>query len=255
MHSYWSYADESLQLRWKAWGGLGPGGLAGQSLKTPASWGLHHQLGLDAGRIPDEVLNECSQQVNWPARDTLLVTRAWTLEGKNGALDPCPFLSEQRITFVLVEVHKNVVLPAMQVTRVWSLCPEDPLGKGMATHSSILAWRSPWTEEPGTYSTWVHKESDMTEWLSLFQEHSGLMLGKLNGAWWVAMGSHTTEATWQQRQPCSGFRDKGSKQASDLLGHCADYCCEFSLRHHTWVGWTLEWLNPWRVVRPTVACT
>ena len=36
----------------------------------------------------------------------------------------------------------------MQETQVQSLCQEDPLEKGMATHSSILAWRSPWTEEP-----------------------------------------------------------------------------------------------------------
>ena len=43
-------------------------------------------------------------------------------------------------------VVKN--LPAMQ-TRVQSLGQEDPLGKRMATHSSILAWRIPWTEEPG----------------------------------------------------------------------------------------------------------
>ena len=40
-------------------------------------------------------------------------------------------------------------LPAMQETRVQSLGGEDPLEKGMATHSSILAWRIPWTEEPG----------------------------------------------------------------------------------------------------------
>ena len=32
--------------------------------------------------------------------------------------------------------------------RVQSLCREDPLEKGMATHSSIVAWRNPWTEEP-----------------------------------------------------------------------------------------------------------
>ena len=40
-------------------------------------------------------------------------------------------------------------LPAMQETWVRSLGWEDPLEKGMATHSSILAWRIPWTEEPG----------------------------------------------------------------------------------------------------------
>ena len=36
-----------------------------------------------------------------------------------------------------------------QERRVWSLGQEDPLEEGMATHSSILAWRIPWTEEPG----------------------------------------------------------------------------------------------------------
>ena len=40
-------------------------------------------------------------------------------------------------------------LPAMQETQVWSLGWEDPLEKEMATHSSILAWRIPWTEKPG----------------------------------------------------------------------------------------------------------
>ena len=40
-------------------------------------------------------------------------------------------------------------LPAMQETWVPSLGREDPLEKEMATHSSILAWRVPWTEEPG----------------------------------------------------------------------------------------------------------
>ena len=39
--------------------------------------------------------------------------------------------------------------PAMQETWVRSLGWEDPLEKGLATHSSILAWRIPWTEEPG----------------------------------------------------------------------------------------------------------
>ena len=39
--------------------------------------------------------------------------------------------------------------PAMRETRVQSLSQEDPLEKEMATHSSILAWKIPWTEEPG----------------------------------------------------------------------------------------------------------
>ena len=43
-------------------------------------------------------------------------------------------------------------LPAMQEIGVQSLNQEDPLEKGMATHSSVLTWRIPWTEEPGGYS-------------------------------------------------------------------------------------------------------
>jgi len=53
--------------------------------------------------------------------------------------------------------------PAMQETWVRSPGWEDLLEKGMATHSSILAWRIPWTEEPGVYSPWGHKESDTIE--------------------------------------------------------------------------------------------
>ena len=54
--------------------------------------------------------------------------------------------------------------PIVQETQVGSLGQEDPLEKGMVTHSSILAWRIPWTEEPGRlYVVHGHKESDTTE--------------------------------------------------------------------------------------------
>ena len=46
----------------------------------------------------------------------------------------------------MAQTVKN--LPAMEETQVQSLGLEDPLEKGMATHSSILTWRTPWTEEP-----------------------------------------------------------------------------------------------------------
>ena len=58
-------------------------------------------------------------------------------------------------------------LPAMQETRVQSLRWEEPLEKEMATHFSILAWRIPWTEEPGGYGPRGHKESHTTERLTL----------------------------------------------------------------------------------------
>ena len=48
---------------------------------------------------------------------------------------------------LVVEIVK--ALPAVQETPVWSLGWEDALEKGMTTHSSLLAWRIPWTEEPG----------------------------------------------------------------------------------------------------------
>ena len=56
---------------------------------------------------------------------------------------------------LVTQLVKN--LPAMRETWVRSLGWEDPLEKGMATQSSILAWRIPWSVP------WGHKESDMTE--------------------------------------------------------------------------------------------
>ena len=54
-------------------------------------------------------------------------------------------------------------LLAVQETWVRSLGQEDPLEKGVTTHSSILAWRIPWTEDVVGHSPWGCKESDMTE--------------------------------------------------------------------------------------------
>ena len=67
----------------------------------------------------------------------------------------------------MVQLVKN--LPAMRETWVQSLGWEDPLEKGTATHSSILAWRIPWTEEPLVpWRATVHgaAESDTTERLT-----------------------------------------------------------------------------------------
>ena len=54
-------------------------------------------------------------------------------------------------------------LPAMQETWVQSLGWEDPLEKRMATHSNVLDWRIPWTEEPGKLQFMGCKELDTTE--------------------------------------------------------------------------------------------
>ena len=58
---------------------------------------------------------------------------------------------------VKTQMVKN--LPAVQETRIWYLGQEDPLEKGMTTHSIILAWKIPWTEEPGG----LQSKLDMTE--------------------------------------------------------------------------------------------
>ena len=60
------------------------------------------------------------------------------------AVHLCPYMS---FTSLVAQMVKR--LPAMRETRVRSLGWEDPLEKEMATHSSILAWRIPQTEEPG----------------------------------------------------------------------------------------------------------
>ena len=70
---------------------------------------------------------------------------------------------------LVAQMVKN--LPAMRETWVWSLGWEDPLQEGMATHSSTLAWRIPWTEEPGRLQSmklqrvrhnWVTKQTELT---------------------------------------------------------------------------------------------
>ena len=57
--------------------------------------------------------------------------------------------------------------PAIQETRVRSLGQEDSLEKGISTHSSILAWKLPWAEEPGRLQPMGSQGSDTTEWLTL----------------------------------------------------------------------------------------
>ena len=61
---------------------------------------------------------------------------------------------------LVAQTVKN--LPAMQETWVWSLGQEDFLEKGMATHSSIHAWRIPWTEEPGGLQSM--RSQSQTQW-------------------------------------------------------------------------------------------
>ena len=64
----------------------------------------------------------------------------------------------------------------------WVLSKEDPLQKGMATRSSVLAWRTPWTEEPGRLQSMRLQESDMSERLStgLLSQHATRWISELS---------------------------------------------------------------------------
>ena len=73
----------------------------------------------------------------------------------------------ERIGASLV-VQRLKHLPAMWETWVQSLGREDPLEKEMATHSSILAWRIPWTEELGGLQSTGRQESDTTQRLDIY---------------------------------------------------------------------------------------
>ena len=66
-----------------------------------------------------------------------------------GAVFPPWYLPGAKLWLASLVAQRIKRLPAMQETQVWSLGWGDPLDKEMATHSSILAWRIPWTEEPG----------------------------------------------------------------------------------------------------------
>ena len=67
----------------------------------------------------------------------------------------------ENLASLVAQTIKN--LPAMRETWFLSLGQEDTQEKEMATHSSILAWRIPWTEEYGGYCSWGHKELDMND--------------------------------------------------------------------------------------------
>ena len=79
----------------------------------------------------------------------------------------------------VAQMEKNP--PAMQEIKAQSLGREGPLEEGMATLSSVLAWRIPWTEEPGGHRPWGRKGSDRTERLthSSLWEARGLCKGSV----------------------------------------------------------------------------
>ena len=129
-------------------------------------------------------------------------------------------------------IHLFSLLPAVQETWVWSLGWEDPLEKEIATHSSILAWKIPWTEEPGglqsmssqtvrhdwatntnTYSvSWLASMSSIFLCAAL----SSILLSLLGGwhVWITFIGSHASLACNQSCTGESQLDTKGRKKRS-----------------------------------------
>ena len=70
-------------------------------------------------------------------------------------------------------------LPSMQETWIQSLYQEDPLVKGMTTHSSILAWRIPQTDKPGRATAYGVKDSDITKQLTYTHTNMDMIINKI----------------------------------------------------------------------------
>ena len=85
-------------------------------------------------------------------------------------------------------------LPAMHETQVQSLGWEDPLEKGMATYSSILAWRIPWTEEPGRLQSMASQRVGY-DWASNNKLEGKRRDQKLKSHWAYLVRARTTEET------------------------------------------------------------
>ena len=74
----------------------------------------------------------------------------------------------------VIKKKKKICLPANAEIQLWSLGWEDPLEQEMASHSSILAWRIPWTEKPGGLQSM--KLQRVTEWLRIHMHLCGIKI-------------------------------------------------------------------------------
>ena len=125
----------------------------------------------------------------------------------------------------------------------------------MATHSSTLAWKIPWTEEPHRLQSMGHKESDTTERLhfhfsfSCIGEGNGNQLQcpclenpRVGGAWWSAVSRVTQSQTWLKR--LSSSRQHIKKQRHNFANKGLDsQSCGFP-SNHVWM-WESDYKESW----------
>ena len=121
-------------------------------------------------------------------------------------------------------------------TQVRPLVWGDPLEKGMATHSSILAWKIPRSEEPGRlYSPWGGKEPDPSEWLIHMQATLSRICG-CDGMWRVLWRDVMEWTKWIAREEYSMQKDQ---QALRHWEKCGWHCVRNS-KGAVWLEWS-EW--------------
>ena len=152
-------------------------------------------------------------------------------------------------------------LPAIQETQVQSLGGEDALEKGMATHSWILSWRIPWTEEPGRLQSrgsqrvgqdWA--TNTFTSLSSSLEQRS--LTGGVEGnvgldlylVWWLEMCLLKPSLKWMPwlSKHKSGTCIYGKKsQQSRLTLQYHQYTVKYTLRSQAERGWAFRW-RAWR---------
>ena len=108
----------------------------------------------------------------------------------------------------MAQLIKN--LPAVQETLVRSLVQEDPLEKEMATHSCILAWRIPWTEQPGGLQSMGSQESNTT--LQLNHQATGIYC--------IAQGT-ILNILLKKKKDSAGTSSSRKPSCSGKAGSCA----------------------------------
>ena len=116
----------------------------------------------------------------------------------------------------------------MQETEVQSLGQEDPLQKEMATHSSILPWYIPWTEEPGGLQSMGSQESDTIWWLS--HQHHVCWLSRTREP-------PVTERRWSGRRAVRGQTVKKSGVLMGEFGRWVSHCHSILPRDRVLYRW------------------
>ena len=144
--------------------------------------------------------------------------------------------------------------PAIQETRVQSLGWQDPLEKGMATHSSILAWRIPWTEEPGRLQSmrsqrvgheWATNTLLYIPFCTMMETNSGgllsrrlisdLFLNRTRGYLEKAMAPHSSTLAWK----IPWTEEPGRLQSMGSLRVRNNWVTSLSL--FTFMHWRRKW--------------